>query len=105
MANKFIVVMAVLALSSVGILGQTRRESKLLMGAWKLNVEKSKFSPGPGRKSQVLKWKPSATGFDFSVETVNAQGQATHTMNGQDGHQNSDTRYEAHRRLCDRGNR
>jgi hypothetical protein len=82
MGSRFIVVVTVLALSSVGIFGQTKSESKPLMGTWKLNVEKSKFSPGPGPKSQILTWKPSVTGFDFSVETVNAQGQPTHVMNG-----------------------
>ena len=27
-----------------------------LIGTWKLNVAKSKFSPGPGYKSQMLKY-------------------------------------------------
>jgi hypothetical protein len=77
--RKLFVVVAVFAFSSVVTFGQSKND--LLMGTWKLNVEKSKFSPGPGPKSQTLKWEPQPTGFNFSAETVNAQGQATHVQN------------------------
>lgn len=80
MAKKFLVVVAVLALSSVVIFSQFKPDPKILMGTWKLNVEKSKYNPGPGPKSQTVTWKPSATGFDFTVDTVNAEGQTTHSQ-------------------------
>ena len=75
MSRTLCVVVAVLGLTSIVALGQAKPDPKILMGTWKLNVEKSKYNPGPGPKSQTLTWKPSATGFDFTVETVNAQGQ------------------------------
>lgn len=76
MANRFFVFVAVFALSAV-ISGQAKNEIQRLSGSWKLNIEKSKFNPGSGPKSQTLTWKPTATGIDFSVDTINAQGQAT----------------------------
>ena len=80
MTRKLFVVVAVLTLSSAGIFGQAKPDSKVLMGTWKLNVEKSKFNPGPGPKSQTLTWKPSGTGFSFTVDTINAQGQTTQSQ-------------------------
>ena len=71
------VVVAVLGLTSIVALGQAKPDPKLLMGTWKLNVEKSKYTPGPGPKSQTLSWKMSATGFDFTVDSVNAEGKPT----------------------------
>jgi hypothetical protein len=71
------VVVAVLGLTSIVALGQAKSDLKMLAGTWKLNVEKSKFSPGPGPKSQTLTWKQSATGFDFTVESVTAEGKPT----------------------------
>jgi hypothetical protein len=71
------VVVAVLGLTSIVALGQAKSDLKMLTGTWKLNVEKSKFNPGPGPKSQTITWKPSATGFDFTVESVNAEGKPT----------------------------
>jgi hypothetical protein len=76
MAKKFLVVVAVLGLSAV-ISSQAKNEIRRLSGAWKLNIEKSQFNPGPGPKSQVLTWKPTATGVDFTVDTVTSQGQTT----------------------------
>jgi hypothetical protein len=71
------VVVAVLGLTGIVARGQATPVPKMLMGTWKLNVEKSKFTPGPGPKSQTLTWKTSATGFDFTVETVTAEGKTT----------------------------
>ena len=49
------------------------------VGTWKLNVEKSKFSPGPAPKSLTLKFDASQGGIKFSSDGVNAEGKATHT--------------------------
>jgi hypothetical protein len=40
-------------------------------GAWKLNVEKSKFDPGPAYKSETRAVQPSG---EITVERVNADG-------------------------------
>ena len=74
---------ATLLVTALPLLGQ----SSALPGTWKLNVVKSKYSPGPAPRSQTLKWERVAGGFKFSVDSVNAQGQATHseTMEKDDG--------------------
>ena len=44
------------------------------MGAWNLNLQKSRFSPGPAPKSLVAKWEPSGNGVKVTTESVNADG-------------------------------
>jgi hypothetical protein len=46
------------------------------IGTWKLNVAKSKFTPGPGPKSQTLKFEATPAGIKLSSEGVNAEGVA-----------------------------
>ena len=48
------------------------------MGTWKLDVAKSKFSPGPGPKSQTLKWEATPAGTKHTSDGVSADGKATH---------------------------
>lgn len=80
MTRKLFVVVAVLGLITVSLVGQSKSDPKILMGTWKLNVEKSKYNPGPAPKSQTLKWEPTPRGFNFTVDTVTAQGQTTHSQ-------------------------
>jgi hypothetical protein len=75
--KKLSVFVAVLGLIVVDLNAQSQADINRLSGSWKLNVEKSKFNPGPGSKSQTLTWKLTATGFEFTVDTVTAQGQTT----------------------------
>jgi opacity protein-like surface antigen len=50
------------------------------IGTWKLNVAKSKFSPGPPPKDNVLKIEPAAGGaLKHTFDGVNAEGQTTHS--------------------------
>ena len=48
------------------------------LGTWKLNVEKSKFSPGPGPKSMTLKFEASKDGTRLTSDGVGADGKPTH---------------------------
>ena len=48
-------------------------------GTWKANVAKSKYSPGAPPKSQTAKYEPWESGFKRTIDTVDAQGQTTHT--------------------------
>lgn len=80
MTRTLCVVVAVLGLTSIVALGQTKPDLKMLAGTWKLNLEKSKFNPGPAPKSGTLTWTPTATGFSFTNDGVNAQGQTTHAQ-------------------------
>ena len=50
------------------------------IGTWKLNVAKSKYSPGPSPKSLTIKNEASAGGMMSTSDTVDAQGKPTHTM-------------------------
>ena len=47
------------------------------VGTWKLNVEKSKFSPGPAPKSITTKFEPDGKGVKWKVERTAADGQVT----------------------------
>jgi len=51
-----------------------------LAGTWKLNVAKSKFSPGPPPKSRTFKFEPSGNNqVKLISDIVTAEGEATHT--------------------------
>ncbi len=52
MTRTLCVVVAVLGLTSIVALGQAKPDLKMLAGTWKLNVAKSKFSPGPDQKAK-----------------------------------------------------
>jgi hypothetical protein len=48
------------------------------LGTWKMNVAKSKYSPGPAPKSLTLKFEATADGIKLTSDGVNAEGKATH---------------------------
>lgn len=59
------------------------------VGAWMLNVSKSKFDPGPAPKSQTRTYAQTAEGVTFSVKGVAADGspmalQSTFKYDGKD---------------------
>jgi hypothetical protein len=45
-----------------------------LVGTWKLNLAKSKFSPGPPPKSQIGTFEAVGQGLKATVDTIDAQG-------------------------------
>jgi len=49
------------------------------IGMWRLNVEKSTYTPGPGPKSQTVKYETSSMGTTVTTEGVAADGTATMT--------------------------
>jgi len=66
----------------VGILALTSSMSaqapKALLGTWKLNVAKSKFSPGPAPKSMTITYAAAGDGLKISVDVVPATGASQH---------------------------
>jgi hypothetical protein len=50
------------------------------LGTWKLNVAKSKFSPGPPPKSRVRTFEMAGDQLKSTVENVNAEGQTGRTV-------------------------
>jgi len=70
------------------------------LGTWKLNVEKSKYNPGPAPQSLTMKIEAAGEGEKATTEGVNAAGAPTKTeytaqYDGKDspitGSQNADT--------------
>jgi len=51
-----------------------------LIGTWKLNVAKSKYSPGPAPKSSTAKFEAAGAGLKVTVDTVPATGDAVHAV-------------------------
>jgi hypothetical protein len=83
-------------LVSIGVQAQ----NDPLIGTWKLNVAKSKYSPGPPPKSDTTKYEVAGQGIDVTAEVVNVQGvratiRYTANWDGKDypitGSQNYDT--------------
>src|SRR6202161_2009301 len=60
------------ALPQIGF-AQTNQPS----GTWKLNLAKSKFSPGPPPRSQTLTYESVGQGFRATNEAIDAQSNPT----------------------------
>jgi hypothetical protein len=50
------------------------------LGTWKLDLAKSKYSPGPAPKSLTLKFEATPGGIKFTGDGVDADGKPTHSM-------------------------
>jgi hypothetical protein len=69
--------MALLSLAFATALPQAGfAQSNTLIGTWKLNLAKTKDSPGPPPRSQTLTYQAEGQGLRVSVDTVDAQGNA-----------------------------
>jgi hypothetical protein len=44
------------------------------VGTWKVNLAKSKFSPGPEPKNVILKFEPTPAGIKLTSDIVDAEG-------------------------------
>ena len=47
------------------------------IGTWKLNVAKSKYTPGPAPKSATITYEETADGIKRTGESVDAEGKTT----------------------------
>ena len=65
---------AIVLSSSVVLAAET------FLGTWKVDLAKSKYSPGPAPKSLTLKFEAAPGGIQFTGDGVDADGKATHTM-------------------------
>jgi hypothetical protein len=52
-------------------------QSALIGTTWKLNLAKSKFSPGPPPRSQTLSYQAEGQGMKATNEGIDAQGNPT----------------------------
>jgi hypothetical protein len=63
-----------------GIVRVSAQASDARIGTWKLNVAKSKYSPGPAPQSLTMKVEAPGEGEKFTSEGVNAAGTPTMTQ-------------------------
>ena len=49
----------------------------LMLGTWKLNVAKSKYSPGPAPKSATVTYEAAGDGYKRTGESIAADGKKT----------------------------
>jgi hypothetical protein len=66
---------AIIALAAVAT-GTAMAQSNPLVGTWKLNVEKSKYSPGPAPKSLTRTVVANGDGVKYTFEGTAADGTA-----------------------------
>lgn len=59
---------------AVSMAGVSAQSKDLTIGNWKLNVEKSKFSPGPAPKSLTVMIEAAGKGRHVTTEAINADG-------------------------------
>lgn len=50
------------------------------LGTWKVDLAKSKYSPGPAPRSYTLKFEATPGGIQFTGDGVDADGKASHSM-------------------------
>jgi hypothetical protein len=75
-AGVFVTFAAVLVVSSIA----RSQSSDPWIGTWKVNLEKSTFSPGPPPTvAATVKIEPSAGGIKTTIDATNAEGKPTHT--------------------------
>jgi hypothetical protein len=65
------IALAVLLLSAAGVVCA---QADPFLGTWRLNVSKSKFVPGPPRKSETRIAESSPRGLKVSIKSVNGDG-------------------------------
>src|SRR5437762_12889922 len=83
MNRRTFTTMALLGLAVATALPQAGlAQSNPLIGTWKLNLAKSKYSPGPPPRSSTVIWEAVGQGFRIRGEGVDAQGNPTKTDSG-----------------------
>ena len=74
------VIASMAALLMMAAVTSRAQSSDPWIGTWKVNLEKSTYSPGPKpTAAAVVKIEPSPDGMKTTIDGVNAQGQKTHT--------------------------
>jgi hypothetical protein len=65
------------AVFAVSVSSVSAQEKNPGMGTFKLNLEKSKYNPGPPPKSLTTKFEPSGKGVKLTTEGIGADGKPT----------------------------
>jgi hypothetical protein len=72
--------MTVLGLAIGGFPQHGFAQSNPMIGTWKLNLDKSRFSPGTAPRSATLNYQQDGQNFRNTGETIGAQGNSTTTV-------------------------
>ncbi|MCI0625483.1 MAG: hypothetical protein L0387_28200 [Acidobacteria bacterium] len=70
--------LAITVAVSMLVLGSIAQAADNQAGTWKLNVAKSKYSPGPAPKEGTLTIESQADGLKFTIHGTDAEGKAVH---------------------------
>lgn len=78
MRPRTFALLAITLVVSVLVLGSIGQAADNHVGTWKLNLAKSKFSPGPPPKESTLTIEAQPNGLKITVQGTNAEGQPVH---------------------------
>ena len=78
MRSRTFALFAITVAVSVLVLGSIAQAADNQAGTWKLNVAKSKYSPGPAPKEGTLTIESQADGLKFTVHGTDAEGKVVH---------------------------
>jgi len=78
MRPRTFALLAITVAVSVLVLGSIAQAADNQAGTWKLNVAKSKYSPGPAPKEGTLTIESQADGLKFTIHGTDAEGKAVH---------------------------
>lgn len=78
MRTHAFLLLAITMVVSVLFFGSIAQAADNQVGTWKLNLAKSKYSPGPPPKDGTLTIESEADGLKFMFHGTNAEGKAVH---------------------------
>ena len=78
MRGKSIVISLAVVLVGIVTLSAPAFAQDNWVGTWKVNLAKSKYSPGPAPKSATIKFEPTQGSIKLTSDGVNGEGKPTH---------------------------
>ena len=89
MRGRFLMLLVACLFGLASSTSQAQSVDDPVLGTWRLNVERSRFTPGPGWRSQVRTYRARPEGVSVSWSGVDAGGQAmqvsyTYAYDGRD---------------------
>jgi hypothetical protein len=78
MRMRTFTLLAITMAVSVLVFGSVAQAADNQAGTWRLNVAKSKYSPGPAPKEGTLTIESEADGLKFTIHGTDAEGKAVH---------------------------
>ena len=76
--RKRLMVIAIVLVGALSVTATIGLGADMFSGVWKLNVAKSKYSPGPAPKSGTQTITATADGMKVVADGVNSEGKKTH---------------------------